>query len=143
MYLLGYLASQSKVYLMDKDFGVVPYTLLLSVSAPLLRSRRRAGAGRMRGRMAPLASSLGVPARMPGALATPWPPYRCRMGGRDHSVLSSVPPSNKQVVEYKTLVLRGDMETAADVLASIPQASCGAGLALGPSGPAPVLPPEP
>lgn len=31
MYLLGYLASQSKVYLMDKEFSVVPYTLLLSV----------------------------------------------------------------------------------------------------------------
>ena len=28
------------------------------------------------------------------------------------------------VVEYKTLVLRGDMETAADVLETIPQASC-------------------
>ncbi|KAI7838750.1 hypothetical protein COHA_007543 [Chlorella ohadii] len=55
MYLLGYLASQSKVYLMDKDFSVVPYTLLLSV------------------------------------------------------------------VEYKTLVLRGDLETAADVLETIPQ----------------------
>lgn len=28
------------------------------------------------------------------------------------------------VVEYKTLVLRGDMETAADVLETIPQAGC-------------------
>ena len=55
MYLLGYLASQSRVYLMDKDFGVVPYTLLLSV------------------------------------------------------------------VEYKTLVLRGDLETAAEVLETIPK----------------------
>ncbi|KAL4457362.1 hypothetical protein ABPG75_012227 [Micractinium tetrahymenae] len=55
MYLLGYLASQSRVYLMDKDFNVVPYTLLLSV------------------------------------------------------------------VEYKTLVLRGDMDTAAEVLETIPK----------------------
>ncbi|DBB15486.1 TPA: hypothetical protein ACH3X3_003709 [Trebouxia sp. C0006] len=31
MYLLGYLASQSKVYLIDKEFGVVSYTLLLSL----------------------------------------------------------------------------------------------------------------
>ena len=55
MYLLGYLASQSRVYLMDKDFNVVPYTLLLSV------------------------------------------------------------------VEYKTLVLRGELDTAAEVLETIPQ----------------------
>ncbi|KAI3425793.1 hypothetical protein D9Q98_007768 [Chlorella vulgaris] len=55
MYLLGYLASQSRVYLMDKDFSVIPYTLLLSV------------------------------------------------------------------VEYKTLVLRGDMETAGEVLETIPK----------------------
>ena len=59
MYLLGYLASQSKVYLMDKDFSVLPYSLLLSV------------------------------------------------------------------VEYKTLVLRGDMETAAEVLATIPEVGKG------------------
>ncbi|KAK9829928.1 hypothetical protein WJX72_008689 [[Myrmecia] bisecta] len=31
MYLLGYLASQSRVYLIDKEFGVVGYTLLLSL----------------------------------------------------------------------------------------------------------------
>ncbi|KAL3136098.1 hypothetical protein ABBQ32_007120 [Trebouxia sp. C0010 RCD-2024] len=31
MYLLGYLASHSKVYLIDKEFGVVSYTLLLSL----------------------------------------------------------------------------------------------------------------
>lgn len=55
MYLLGYLASRSRVYLVDRDFGVVSYTLLLSV------------------------------------------------------------------VEYKTLVLRGDMETAAEVLETIPK----------------------
>lgn len=55
MYLLGYLAAQSRVYLMDRDFSVVPYTLLLSV------------------------------------------------------------------VEYKTLVLRGDLETAAEVLETIPK----------------------
>jgi hypothetical protein len=55
MYLLGYLAAQSRVYLMDRDFSVIPYTLLLSV------------------------------------------------------------------VEYKTLVLRGDMETAAEVLETIPK----------------------
>ncbi|GAB4823453.1 hypothetical protein N2152v2_010499 [Parachlorella kessleri] len=55
LYLLGYLASQSRVYLVDKDFSVVSYTLLLSV------------------------------------------------------------------VEYKTLVLRGDLETAAQVLETIPQ----------------------
>lgn len=55
MYLLGYLAAQSKVYLIDRDFGIVSYTLLLSV------------------------------------------------------------------VEYKTLVLRGDMETAAAVLETIPK----------------------
>lgn len=35
------------------------------------------------------------------------------------------------VVEYKTLVLRGDMETAADVLETIPQASCAAGCRVG------------
>ncbi|EIE20843.1 coatomer protein complex, beta prime [Coccomyxa subellipsoidea C-169] len=31
MYLLGYLASQSKVYLIDKEFSVMSYTLLLSL----------------------------------------------------------------------------------------------------------------
>lgn len=31
MYLLGYLASHSKVYLIDKEFGVVSYTLLMSL----------------------------------------------------------------------------------------------------------------
>eukprot|EP00884_Botryococcus_braunii_P001163 jgi/Botrbrau1/11047/Bobra.92_2s0018.1 len=31
MYLLGYLASQQRVYLIDKEFGVVSYTLLLSL----------------------------------------------------------------------------------------------------------------
>ncbi|KAJ8422656.1 hypothetical protein Cgig2_014425 [Carnegiea gigantea] len=31
MYLLGYLASQSRVYLIDKEFNVVGYTLLLSL----------------------------------------------------------------------------------------------------------------
>lgn len=55
LYLLGYLATQGKVYLIDREFNIVPYTLLLSV------------------------------------------------------------------VEYKTLVARGDMETAADVLETIPQ----------------------
>ena len=51
MYLLGYLASQSKVYLMDKDFSVLPYTLLLvsahraAVAAPLFCS---AAAARLR-----------------------------------------------------------------------------------------------
>jgi coatomer subunit beta' len=62
MYLLGYLASQSRVYLMDKDFNVVPYTLLLSV------------------------------------------------------------------VEYKTLVLRGELDTAAEVLETIPQVGGGWGV---------------
>ncbi|CAI7868278.1 unnamed protein product, partial [Closterium sp. NIES-53] len=54
MYLLGYLAAQSRVYLIDKEFNVVSYTLLLSL------------------------------------------------------------------IEYKTLVLRGDMEGAEAVLPSIP-----------------------
>ncbi|OAE32528.1 hypothetical protein AXG93_3242s1510 [Marchantia polymorpha subsp. ruderalis] len=31
MYLLGYLASQSRVYLIDKEFNVMSYTLLLSL----------------------------------------------------------------------------------------------------------------
>ncbi|KAM6582200.1 hypothetical protein CsatB_009202 [Cannabis sativa] len=31
MYLLGYLANQSRVYLIDKDFNVMGYTLLLSL----------------------------------------------------------------------------------------------------------------
>ncbi|KMZ56206.1 Coatomer subunit beta'-1 [Zostera marina] len=31
MYLLGYLASQSKVYLIDKEFNIMGYTLLLSL----------------------------------------------------------------------------------------------------------------
>ncbi|XP_074275969.1 coatomer subunit beta'-2-like isoform X2 [Silene latifolia] len=31
MYLLGYLASQSRVYLIDKEFNVIGYTLLLSL----------------------------------------------------------------------------------------------------------------
>ena len=31
MYLLGYLAAQNRVYLIDKQFGVVSYTLLLSL----------------------------------------------------------------------------------------------------------------
>ena len=54
MYLLGYLAQQSRAYLIDRDFNVVSYTLLLSV------------------------------------------------------------------VEYKTLVMRGDMESAEAVLETIP-----------------------
>ena len=31
MYLLGYLAAQNRLYLVDKEFGIVSYTLLLSV----------------------------------------------------------------------------------------------------------------
>ncbi|OEL22968.1 Coatomer subunit beta'-2 [Dichanthelium oligosanthes] len=55
MYLLGYLANQSRVYLIDKEFNVVGYTLLLSL------------------------------------------------------------------IEYKTLVMRGDLEHANTVLPSIPK----------------------
>ncbi|KAK4762934.1 hypothetical protein SAY86_008702 [Trapa natans] len=55
MYLLGYLANQSRVYLVDKEFNVVGYTLLLSL------------------------------------------------------------------IEYKTLVMRGDLEKANAVLPSIPK----------------------
>ncbi|KAJ6415917.1 hypothetical protein OIU84_004663 [Salix udensis] len=54
MYLLGYLASQSRVYLIDKEFNVTGYTLLLSL------------------------------------------------------------------IEYKTLVMRGDLERASELLPSIP-----------------------
>jgi coatomer subunit beta' len=31
MYILGYLAAQNRVYLMDKNFSIVSYTLLLTV----------------------------------------------------------------------------------------------------------------
>ncbi|XP_048337202.1 coatomer subunit beta'-2 [Ziziphus jujuba] len=55
MYLLGYLASQSRVYLIDKEFNVMGYTLLLSL------------------------------------------------------------------IEYKTLVMRGDMDRANEILPSIPK----------------------
>eukprot|EP00270_Netrium_digitus_P003979 TRINITY_DN1483_c0_g1_i2.p1 TRINITY_DN1483_c0_g1~~TRINITY_DN1483_c0_g1_i2.p1 ORF type:complete len:684 (-),score=220.98 TRINITY_DN1483_c0_g1_i2:13-1824(-) len=55
MYLLGYLAAQNRVYLIDKEFNVISYTLLLSL------------------------------------------------------------------IEYKTFVLRGDMEGAEAVLPNIPQ----------------------
>ncbi len=55
MYLLGYLAANSRVYLIDKEFGIVSYTLLLSL------------------------------------------------------------------IEYKTLVMRGDEEAAAGVLPTIPK----------------------
>ncbi|KAH9566824.1 hypothetical protein CY35_04G149400 [Sphagnum magellanicum] len=55
MYLLGYLASQSRVYLIDKEFNVMSYTLLLSL------------------------------------------------------------------IEYKTLVLRGDFQRAQEVLPTIPK----------------------
>ncbi|KAL7114171.1 hypothetical protein ACP275_04G103600 [Erythranthe tilingii] len=55
MYLLGYLAGQSRVYLIDKEFNVIGYTLLLSL------------------------------------------------------------------IEYKTLVMRGDLERANEVLPSIPK----------------------
>ena len=55
MYLLGYLAAQSRVYLVDREFGVTSYSLLLSI------------------------------------------------------------------VEYKTLVLRGDIETANEILETIPE----------------------
>lgn len=54
MYLLGYLASQSRVYLIDKEFNVIGYTLLLSL------------------------------------------------------------------IEYKTLVMRGDFDRAKEILSSIP-----------------------
>ncbi|XP_020597298.1 coatomer subunit beta'-1-like [Phalaenopsis equestris] len=54
MYLLGYLANQSKVYLIDKEFNIIGYSLLLSL------------------------------------------------------------------IEYKTLVMRGDFNRAAEVLPSIP-----------------------
>ncbi|KAH7511890.1 hypothetical protein FEM48_Zijuj12G0031000 [Ziziphus jujuba var. spinosa] len=54
MYLLGYLANQSRVYLIDKDFNVIGYTLLLTL------------------------------------------------------------------IEYKTLVMRGDLEHASQVLPTIP-----------------------
>ncbi|XP_059457505.1 coatomer subunit beta'-2 isoform X2 [Corylus avellana] len=55
MYLLGYLASQSRVYLIDKEFNVMGYTLLVSL------------------------------------------------------------------IEYKTLVMRGDLERASELLPSIPK----------------------
>ncbi|GFZ11808.1 coatomer, beta' subunit [Actinidia rufa] len=55
MYLLGYLANQSRVYLIDKEFNVMGYTLLLSL------------------------------------------------------------------IEYKTLVMRGDLEQANEILPSIPK----------------------
>ncbi|KAH7290702.1 hypothetical protein KP509_30G060200 [Ceratopteris richardii] len=55
MYLLGYLASQSRVYLIDKEFNIMSYTLSLSL------------------------------------------------------------------IEYKTLVMRGDMERAEEVLPTIPK----------------------
>uniref|UniRef100_A0ACD5XWM0 Uncharacterized protein n=1 Tax=Avena sativa TaxID=4498 RepID=A0ACD5XWM0_AVESA len=55
MYLLGYLANQSRVYLIDKQFNVIGYTLLLSL------------------------------------------------------------------IEYKTLVMRGDLESANEILPSIPK----------------------
>ncbi|KAL8043147.1 hypothetical protein ABFX02_09G099400 [Erythranthe guttata] len=55
MYLLGYLANQSRVFLIDKEFNVIGYTLLLSL------------------------------------------------------------------IEYKTLVMRGDLERANEVLPSIPK----------------------
>ncbi|KAK9066084.1 hypothetical protein SSX86_015486 [Deinandra increscens subsp. villosa] len=55
MYLLGYLANQSRVYLIDKEFNVIGYTLLLTL------------------------------------------------------------------IEYKTLVMRGDLERANNVLPSIPK----------------------
>ncbi|GLT52961.1 hypothetical protein SLA2020_262660 [Shorea laevis] len=55
MYLLGYLASQSRVYLIDKEFNVMGYTLLVSL------------------------------------------------------------------IEYKTLVMRGDLERAGELLPSIPK----------------------
>uniref|UniRef100_A0A1D1YCR9 Coatomer subunit beta'-2 n=2 Tax=Anthurium amnicola TaxID=1678845 RepID=A0A1D1YCR9_9ARAE len=55
MYLLGYLASQSRVYLIDKEFNVMGYTLLLSL------------------------------------------------------------------IEYKTLVMRGDLDHANEILPSIPK----------------------
>ncbi|CAF2177000.1 unnamed protein product [Brassica napus] len=55
MYLLGYLANQSRVYLIDKEFNIIGYTLLLSL------------------------------------------------------------------IEYKTLVMRGDLEQANQVLPSIPK----------------------
>lgn len=57
MYLLGYLAGSSRVYLIDKEFGIVSYTLLLSL------------------------------------------------------------------IEYKTLVMRGEEEEAANILPTIPKAS--------------------
>ncbi|XP_071733464.1 coatomer subunit beta'-2-like [Rutidosis leptorrhynchoides] len=55
MYLLGYLANQSRVYLIDKEFNVIGYTLLLTL------------------------------------------------------------------IEYKTLVMRGDLERASGLLSSIPK----------------------
>ncbi|KAH1114140.1 hypothetical protein J1N35_007518 [Gossypium stocksii] len=55
MYLLGYLASQSRLYLIDKEFNVMGYTLLISL------------------------------------------------------------------IEYKTLVMRGDLERANEILPSIPK----------------------
>nr|AAP21288.1 At1g52360 [Arabidopsis thaliana]BAC42999.1 putative coatomer complex subunit [Arabidopsis thaliana] len=55
MYLLGYLASQSRVFLVDKEFNVIGYTLLLSL------------------------------------------------------------------IEYKTLVMRGDLDKASEILPTIPK----------------------
>ena len=58
MYLLGYLPGASRVYLIDKEFGIVGFTLLLSL------------------------------------------------------------------IEYKTLILRGEDEAAAELLPSIPKVFC-------------------
>lgn len=67
MFLLGYLASQSRVYLIDREFGVVAYTLLLTL------------------------------------------------------------------IEYKTLIIRGDLENAAKTLPNVPKVSRRAGICLWPS----------
>lgn len=65
MYLLGYIASQSQVYLIDKEFNVMGYTLLLSL------------------------------------------------------------------IEYKTLIMRGDLERANGILPSIPKEQHNSGSFLG------------
>lgn len=118
LYLLGYLASQSRVYLIDKDFNVVSYTLLLRWVFGIIGTADGWAYRTTR-------TSTWCPTLRPTDCHRPdlcCVVLHCaafdRVQDTGIDLLCAV---LRSVVEYKTLVLRGDMETAASVLETIPK----------------------
>lgn len=85
MYLLGYIANQSRVYLVDKEFKYVPFFCLF-ISDGLIAHSKYADVFHLS--------------------------WECSVIG--YTLLLSL-------IEYKTLVMRGDLDKANEILPTIPK----------------------